>query len=453
MYIYKQLESNDISVTPFQVYKQWDFTNINASSSYGIINYYGEYKNTPVNLGDPSDISHFYPTTSFNEYDFLIHDSINHLYYNNFEDDPLSLFGNINKNQKRELHEFVWVLSIPQKMYGERINPNSFYLDTKSVSGSIINLKDDGYGKIVDIHISESYKSYYDTFSEGVVGNWEFTNGYKLQDEWLTDRYTRDYSMYKHHGKLNNVRFSTGSFITGSNIIIKEKTDFNGTDSYVRIQHNKEWNFRRNDDFMIMCSLQISNSSQTGSIIFSKNGKLSDVINDNAIYTPNNYYDGRYPFQLEILSNNISGSILRASIYDGFNLSSVDSQLIPLQSDANRFIVINKSGSNFDLWCEAVKTTGSIKTNSEVTNYSDLFLGSLGGKSNYFSGSINFLTIYNRGFKDSDIFNYAQGLYNYDYKVGNIFYEYGLVTLTQPYLKNYLEIVGSNSHRLETNKY
>ena len=69
MYIYKQLESNDISVTPFQVYKQWDFTNINASSSYGIINYYGEYKNTPVNLGDPSDISHFYPTTSFNEYD------------------------------------------------------------------------------------------------------------------------------------------------------------------------------------------------------------------------------------------------------------------------------------------------------------------------------------------------------------------------------------------------
>lgn len=139
MSIFKSITPNDIYVTPFEVHKGYAFPSYDASSSYGIQSYQGKYQWWITNQSDHTNtIADALETTTNGEYKYVIHNSINHMFYNRYRYDPLGTLSKSNINQRRELHERVNVLSIPQNLFSEKIKENTVNVTDYSYIGQSI---------------------------------------------------------------------------------------------------------------------------------------------------------------------------------------------------------------------------------------------------------------------------------------------------------------------------
>ena len=67
----------------------------------------------------------------------------------------------------------------------------------------------------------------------------------------------------------------------------------------------------------------------------------------------------------------------------------------------------------------------------ETQNQANLYIGSKGGTSNFFTGSISQIMIFNKGLNENEI-NALHASNDNKPHVGNIFYNNGLVTITKP---------------------
>jgi hypothetical protein len=169
---YKQFLSSDIIATPFVVNKGYTFNGAVAMTSSGVDRFLGKnITGSLVNLG---------PTTGqiTTQYQSLVYNSAKHLYYSNFltssygdsinrqyiipgEDEAGNRFVGAVQNPNFENYpqtsltfpkifptgsdDIIGVISIPRKLFGEQILPESFRI----TSGSI-TLYDDGEGNIID---------------------------------------------------------------------------------------------------------------------------------------------------------------------------------------------------------------------------------------------------------------------------------------------------------------
>lgn len=137
MSIFKSISPNDIYVTPFEVHKRYSVTSYNASSSYGILPYQGEYNWGPYSISDltNSTVANLETTTGGN-YKYIIHESINNMFYERFRFDNLSTLSKSPLGQYRELHEKVNFLSIPQNIFAEKIKENTVDIIDYSIPGA-----------------------------------------------------------------------------------------------------------------------------------------------------------------------------------------------------------------------------------------------------------------------------------------------------------------------------
>jgi len=115
----------------------------------------------------------------------------------------------------RQLHNTATVITVPQKYYGEYIDPNSVRLTDDSTDSTII-LQDDGRGNLYDVTYSSSYASnspnannsgslvgniFYndgivvitETGSYSTVGTGEGSDGFSLQFDSSQTIYEREY--------------------------------------------------------------------------------------------------------------------------------------------------------------------------------------------------------------------------------------------------------------------
>ena len=170
---WKQFTTKDVTVTPFTVNKGFTFTGYAITGSDVGINIYEGRDlpyNSPVNLQ-----SGFEYSSSLNS----IYNSAKQLYYSNYltssrgdfvatasvipgvtrEDDryagPVNspLYDNYLQSsllQERSFPtgSFITTLSIPSKLYGEKIVPGTFEFTT-GTGGGLFQLKDDGEGNII----------------------------------------------------------------------------------------------------------------------------------------------------------------------------------------------------------------------------------------------------------------------------------------------------------------
>jgi hypothetical protein len=174
MSAYKQFLSSDIIATPFVVNKGYTFNGAAAmtASSAGVDRFLGKnITGSLINLG---------PTTGqiTTQYQSLIYNSAKHLYYSNFltssygdsinreymipgEDEAGNRFVGAIQNPNFENYpqtsltfpkifptgsdDLIGIISIPRKLFGEQILPESFKLTSGSVT-----LYDDGEGNIFD---------------------------------------------------------------------------------------------------------------------------------------------------------------------------------------------------------------------------------------------------------------------------------------------------------------
>lgn len=143
--MFKTLDPADANLTPFKVYKEFTVTNADSGSGvYGFKAISGStYNFTQTNAASrvsTFDSASFYWTPSW----FIL----NHLYYRDTEN-PYNNFGQNDDKQYRKLHGSASIVSVPQKLFGERVKPRSIEL-TDDVTSSTVTIVDDGHGNLYD---------------------------------------------------------------------------------------------------------------------------------------------------------------------------------------------------------------------------------------------------------------------------------------------------------------
>lgn len=154
MSAYKQLLSSDVIITPFEVNKAFTFEGAPelTASDAGIDRFIGTNDEIPT-----------YTTSSWQstgevaeELRVLVYNSVKKLYYGNYVDNvgtSTAASGGYDNSLPTDLYyerffptgdsDQVGVVSIPTKLYGDKIQPKSFLLKSGSIS-----ITDDGEGNL-----------------------------------------------------------------------------------------------------------------------------------------------------------------------------------------------------------------------------------------------------------------------------------------------------------------
>ena len=247
---FKNLESDDVLISPFKVHKT--FTVTNSSSGSGVYS-------IPISKGTTSTLYDYSAdstsktifTASFHE--VSIYHAINVMYYRDITQmrgkidwiagTPTSSEGVVNYTEtrllydtakkkskqqlrrpySRQLHDSATVISIPQNLFGENIARKSIELTDNDNS---IVLRDDGRGNIYDVAFSSSFaaRTPKPNHSGSVVGNIFYDDGLLV----ITD--TGSYSTVGRGGF--NLEFDSTQTIYEREYVCRvDETDFKYTNN------------------------------------------------------------------------------------------------------------------------------------------------------------------------------------------------------------------------------
>ena len=236
---YKQFNSQDIIITPFEVNKGFSFSGNNLTGSdVGIDRFIGQNGNFLSTQSTTGKIS------GSEQYEVLIYDSIKHLYYSNylsgsggFTSDAITssvllgadregdtLIGDIQQTNYYNYEQTtLWpnksfptssigVISIPSKLFGNYIQPNSLLLEHPE-SGSII---DDGEGRLLWKNVDDLEYRY-------ILGNIIYQHGIiTLFDTSLSRTFSNLYGQALYglstYGAIISPEELLDAFITSNNV-------------------------------------------------------------------------------------------------------------------------------------------------------------------------------------------------------------------------------------------
>jgi len=217
MSTFKQFVSQDIIVTPLELTKGFTYAGAAMMTGSGIDRFVGQNITGLFNSSSDS-------TTGDNniEYKRLIYNSIKELYYSNYltssygDNAPLTIIDNgliLSENTHQPTFDnylqttltfprifptssnsTIGVLSIPKKLYGDRIQPNSILINSGSV-----NIIDDGEGNL----ISGSNILGNVVYSHGllVLTTGSFIDG--ITGSYVTCSFSSSYTIYETQYKCN----------------------------------------------------------------------------------------------------------------------------------------------------------------------------------------------------------------------------------------------------------
>ncbi|MHC4709478.1 MAG: hypothetical protein ACYTA3_03405, partial [Planctomycetota bacterium] len=180
---YNRVRQSDVTVNPFKAYRTWTFYS-GSDSSYV----------TPLRAIHVDGLPAISSSVPFNDatnpngsYQFIIYDSLDHLFYRR-ADEPYNTFGQNNAERTTKiLFKSASVFSIPQPRIGEGIKPASFNIQgdflTAGVYGAAVygsgiygfgvadfNIQADRYGNLYDVAYDTasivSGVKYYEGFNE-----------------------------------------------------------------------------------------------------------------------------------------------------------------------------------------------------------------------------------------------------------------------------------------------
>ena len=227
-------------------------------------------------------------------------------------------------------------------------------------------------------------------------------------------------------------------------------TDGNSPSSSIMSPHNEKLNFNTGDDFTISMYADIKStgyliakSTTQDAILFSqqvKGTQISGSSQNVTIGAPD-----KYPFEVFVEDDDNLGigklkvgtwaigrytdELLTFRRSDGENVASVS---YPITTGSLYHITCMSSASVMSIWVDGKqKISGSDTTIKDTQNKANLYIGSKGEKSEYFSGSIANLMIYNEAKTSEQIKSLNETTDGNPY-LGNIFYSHGLATITNP---------------------
>tara|TARA_B100000497_G_C7657128_1_gene395590 strand:- start:159 stop:1631 length:1473 start_codon:yes stop_codon:yes gene_type:complete len=365
-----------------------------------------------------------------------------------------SLFGTPDYDTtERKIYNSINIISIPSKMWGRKIQKNTF-----SISGSFYNgtlskvLRDDGWENLYDtkfdsydfidnanralyIAAQTRYKDYtipaITTFTSNASGAIYLPN---LQTNGITEDKLVDESHRYNEYRANNIKYSEG--------ILGPKIDFDSTvSSSLEIYHNNNFNYNKNTDFAISyyCTANTSSAARQWLMVksFAEDYIPAAVDTEATFELKQREFHPQYPFAFYIESS---------SIYfernDGQNITTFSSSI----DNQRHHIAINKTGSLFEFYKDGVVVASGLD-NSEfmLQNKSNILIGSKNRKEGFYTGSMEHIMIFDSALKSTNITAISESIINTP-NVGNVFYEHGFATITNPNYKDILFVSSSISH-------
>lgn len=446
--VFKKFSKSDVSITPFTAHKQSTFTSASLVAAGGSF-YSASFPTVAYKSGTGFEWAGSGSSDDPNNHKKYF--QLDHLFYKNSKLDYSNKFSKIKySTDHRVLYDKVNILSLPYKTIGYKIKPGSFSLTQGGITiiddskGNLIktsNPFDGTLGSITDPDNSfrifylgpeKGYKYYNLSIEDGkeVVN---VPSSYSKKG-LLDDSYLFNEIEYK------NVNFSTSSQGDLHENIISSfsQIDFNGEDSTVISPHNSRLNFNNDDDFSITFRIEPSFDINSGINDNEKRYIISKSTTKTVIQSPNLSnntqitgssqgidVDAEPQFPFEIYWQSQS---LHFKRFDG-NITSEISASFPSMGDYGNVTCV-KTGSTLQIFYFDVKKAEGIDNTIQCQNQANLYIGSKGGTSNFWTGSIEQVMIYNKALKESDVRSITHSPDGSHNKMGNIFYNNGLVTIT-----------------------
>ena len=459
--VFKRIDSQDKTITPFKVYKSWRYDNTSSLDNDNIDRLVAIKPNLALYSGNKVtldtwqrqlDSSSLLVNIPNNKEASMIWYSLNHLYYKR-AGQPFETFGYADPQAiERTIFNEASVISIPQKKFGESIKPGSVKLRFKNTQLNTVtmSLYDDGKGNLIDSALSASVAGevVYLGFNSSTYSRTYLDTVYGTGSLLSTELNTRN--------EINNIYVDTlipEYLVNSKNVSITPNpllsigatkwgnaATFAG-EGYIRLPNRADVNFKQSQDYAVSFW---ANMAETGSGIvslLSKRTTGTDTVFNSKLgtYTVGdvNYNISQYPFDI---TYNIASKKLFAKQSTGAETVSISSNLATTSS---AHILVNKTGSKFELYINgALADVGFTPSLGNIYNDADIFIGSLGIDSkgnavNGMYGDIDEFFIFNKGLTQNEItqLSYTGSenlMVTNTNAVGNVFYEHGMIVLSDP---------------------
>ena len=196
----KNIEPSNVLISSFQVHKTFKFTDTDSGSGFFSVPLVKGSDSNLYNFSSTADSSTFsgstyYHVSTYHEINNLYYKDINTMrgYIDYIRGVPTSSNGVINYTSNkvlddttlklkrpytRQLKDTATLISVPQKFYGEYIQPGSVTVTDDSTSSTFV-FKDDSYGNLYDVAYSSSYANRVpdSNYSGSLVGNIFYNDG------------------------------------------------------------------------------------------------------------------------------------------------------------------------------------------------------------------------------------------------------------------------------------
>jgi len=465
MFVYKKLKPSDVSITPFEAHKQYIYGSSSAGSNGITFNTALWTSESKAHYSANNLAGNFQNHRNYFQFDKV--------FYRDYILDNANLIPDVNYiKQERRLYDKVNILSIPQGLFGNRIQPTTFNLTGSFNSGNtIIEINDDGEGNIYPTtHIlgesnwpSEKKRVVY-------IGP---VKGFKKKDlnvlpgtgNILVNRVTSftQENVYDDSYYINQVDYNKVTF-NGDTPLTYIDT---GTDGHLRLDHDNKYNFGHGEDFNISFYFKpdsdtttavdrsptnneyyIIAKSDTKTIVPTPGEGQSEILSTFAsgnLQTIDVPAENRYPFKIYYKHDLEDTGSIFFERSNGSLTSFVSTSLFYTDStNDNIHVSAQKSGSELQLWINGVKMVSGSDINPVVckdqppTNEANLYVGTRGNIDSYLNSNLSQIMIWNEALSETQIQNVSESITGTPY-IGNIFYDEGFITINHPSYSDVLQ--------------
>jgi hypothetical protein len=428
--IFKNLDASDIRLTPFRAYKSYGAADTYTTYS-AIINVTAEDGKEDIG-NDAVTGSEGVVFTTYSASANSVWHSINSQFYKYYYSNPKAAFAQLNHTrQPRNLHDKALVISMPQRYFGEGIEPSSFSM---TVGGTVY--EGDLYGNVV--RASGRWNAAGEISASNIV--------YTLNPSVFADQLTKTITIEQPPGgtiypatvQLNNIYISASQYET-----VFRVSASSGTTSSVVItpdgpEANQLFNFQ-NKDYTIILSAR--NITGDGVLLEKKQSFEITKIDENGNVGTQNCY--RYPYSLHKSGNNI--------VFSKSDGSTTLTQTSAWSLNISFPIILRRSGSQFALanGTNSTTFTDTLYSNERYCiNNAPIHIGAdENGENGPDIVRIGNVTFLNYGPSNMNVFEPVRvNSFNNAYAtVGNIFRQQGFVVITDKTLVSAIESSGISS--------
>jgi len=313
---------------------------------------------------------------------------------------------------------------------------------------------DDGIGNIVDTTIDETkiidhrHNILYVGFNE----KYRESNFVNTKLDYVLD-WSNNLNEVKVVNK-RNISYTEGIPTTDTQEKSGVCANFSG--SYLEVTDNELFNFSNNLDFAFSFWINIppTQSIETfdhNPIFDKKTVKPIDVYSSTTgIYSiDSNMESKQYPFDI-VLTNRTNTEPYKIQFRQSDSVLSSTVSSNELSTNEWHHVVCQKTGSIYEVWVDGqLNNSTEMNITSNIQNKNKFYIAGNGTTENNFSGSLDEIRVFNKGLTENEIENLGDNSLRYGYayqrkEIGNVYYETGIVVVSDPRPKYKNAFLGRN---------